>query len=45
MICTAGTSKLLVARALAASASRAGRKVSFFLRIGRQHPAQVGGRG
>ena len=32
--CTPGTRKLLVTRALAASASRAGRKVSFFMRKG-----------
>jgi len=35
MLCwTAGTGKTLVARALAAQASRAGRKVSFFMRKG-----------
>lgn len=32
--CCAGTGKTLVARALAASASRSGRKVSFFMRKG-----------
>jgi SpoVK/Ycf46/Vps4 family AAA+-type ATPase len=32
--CHAGTGKTLVARALAASASRSGRKVSFFMRKG-----------
>ena len=34
MVAAAGTGKTLVARALAASASRAGRKVAFFMRKG-----------
>ena len=34
LVAAAGTGKTLVARALAASASRAGRKVAFFMRKG-----------